>query len=63
MENLKNQTGENDQLAKGKQPEKQDKPDGVRVATVTPDNENGEPGAPAKETASEKDKAPSRDNE
>ena len=32
------------------QPNLQDKPDDTRVPTITPANENGEPG-PAKETA------------
>lgn len=32
---------------KGQQAEVQDKPDEQRVKTVTPDNENGDPGPPA----------------
>ncbi|MDB5155182.1 MAG: hypothetical protein JWR54_3933 [Mucilaginibacter sp.] len=42
-----NKDGDND-LEKGKQPIDQKKPDKERVPTITPDNENGNPG-PAEE--------------
>jgi hypothetical protein len=37
-------------LEKGKQPGEQRKPDQERVPTVTPYNDNGDPGPPAKES-------------
>jgi hypothetical protein len=40
-----NKDGDND-LEKGKQPIDQKKPDKERVPTITPDNENGNPGPP-----------------
>lgn len=33
-----------DELEKGNQPTKQDKPDDERVPTITPDNDSGDPG-------------------
>jgi hypothetical protein len=52
-----NKDGDN-YLEKGKQPSEQNKPDEVRVPTVTPDNGNGDPGPPEKdkETEDEKDR-------
>jgi hypothetical protein len=43
-----NKDGDND-LEKGSQPTEQKKPDEERVTTVTPDNDNGEPGPPVEE--------------
>ena len=43
-------------LEKGNQPVEQKKPDQERVPTVTPDNENGDPGPPAKQGKDEKDR-------
>ncbi|HVW13094.1 MAG TPA: hypothetical protein VHB54_04695 [Mucilaginibacter sp.] len=40
-------------LEKGKQPGEQKKPDEVRVPTVTPDNENGDPGPPDQDKEAE----------
>ncbi len=45
-DSITNKDGDN-YLEKGKQPTGQDKPDKERVPTVTPDNENGDPGPPA----------------
>lgn len=45
-DSITNKDGDN-YLEKGKQPTDQDKPDKERVPTVTPDNENGDPGPPA----------------
>ncbi|HZX59414.1 MAG TPA: hypothetical protein VFE54_11835 [Mucilaginibacter sp.] len=42
-------------LEKGEQPASQNKPGEERVPTVTPDNENGDPGPPAKESKDPKD--------
>lgn len=52
----------NSNLAKGKQPTVQDKPDGKRVPTVTPDNDNGNPGAPANKNLSNKGQGPKGEN-
>ncbi|MDB5023310.1 MAG: hypothetical protein JWP78_1065 [Mucilaginibacter sp.] len=46
-----NKDGDND-LEKGKQPNDQNKPDKKRVPTITPDNENGNPGPPEEEESS-----------
>jgi hypothetical protein len=53
-DSITNKDGDN-YLEKGKQPTDQDKPDKERVPTITPDNDNGEPGAPAKESKDAKD--------
>jgi hypothetical protein len=53
-------TEENTQ--KGKQPQVQQKADDKRVKTVTPDNDNGKPGAPAAEESSNKGKGPKGEN-
>lgn len=45
-DSVTNKDGDN-YLEKGKLPTDQDKPDPELVPTVTPDNENGEPGPPA----------------
>ncbi len=51
-----------DSLAKGKQPQEQKKPDSKRVDTVTPDNDNGKPGAPAAKNSSNKGQGPAGEN-
>lgn len=51
-----------DSLAKGKQQQEQTKPDSERVPTVTPDNDNGKPGPPAKKDTSNKGKGPAGEN-
>jgi hypothetical protein len=48
--------------SKGKLPNEQNKPDAPRVKTVTPDNDNGDPGAPAKTNSSNKGKGPKGEN-
>lgn len=40
---------------KGKEPGVQDQPDDQRIKTVTPDNDNGDPGPPAEEAKDNKD--------
>ncbi|MBS1531362.1 MAG: hypothetical protein JSU01_13735 [Bacteroidetes bacterium] len=50
-------------LEKGKQPAEQKKPDEERVPTVTPDNDNGEPGPPAKETKGDEDRAKEKERQ
>jgi len=49
-------------LAKGKQSTVQNKPDGKRVPTVTPDNDSGKPGAPASKNSSNKGQGPKGEN-
>jgi hypothetical protein len=55
-------------LQKGEQPTEQNKADDERVPTVTPDNDNGDPGPPAKggetvtEDSSNKGKGPAGEN-
>ena len=49
-------------LQKGNQPNEQNKPDSKRVPTVTPGDENGNPGAPAEMDSSNKGKGPSGEN-
>jgi len=49
-------------LAKGKQPTIQNKPDGKRVPTVSPDNDSGKPGAPAIKNSSNKGQGPKGEN-
>lgn len=44
----------NSELEKGAQDNEQEKLDEVRVPTVTPDNENGDPGPPEEEPAVDK---------
>lgn len=44
----------NNDLEKGSQENVQKKPDEERVPTVTPDNENGDPGPPEEEPAVDK---------
>lgn len=51
-----------DELEKGNQPTKQDKPDEERVPTVTPDNNSGDPGPAADEDSSNKGKGPAGEN-
>jgi hypothetical protein len=53
-DSITNKDGDN-YLEKGEQPTEQNKPDKERVPTVTPDNENGDPGPPAKEIKDPKD--------
>ncbi|RKR82532.1 hypothetical protein BDD43_2717 [Mucilaginibacter gracilis] len=55
-------TADKDSLAKGKQAQEQNKPDNKRVTTVTPDNDNGKPGGPAKKDSSNKGKGPAGEN-
>lgn len=45
-----------EETQKGKLPQVQQKPDDKRVKTVTPDNENGNPGPPAAKANSNKGK-------
>ncbi len=47
-----NKDGDNN-LEKGEQPTEQNNPDPVRVPTVTPDNDNGDPTPPKKGENSE----------
>ena|GEM_PF-1916518 len=51
-------------LNKGQQPNEQRKSDSPRKATVTPDNDNGKPGAPTDEhmSSSNKDGGPAGEN-
>ncbi|MHB8209640.1 hypothetical protein [Mucilaginibacter sp.] len=49
-------------LQKGTQAGEQNKPDNKRVKTVTPDNDNGDPGAPAQKYSSNKGKGPTGEN-
>ena len=53
-DSITNKDGDN-YLEKGEQPTDQNKPDKERVPTVTPDNDNGEPGPPAEDKPSKKD--------
>jgi hypothetical protein len=55
---MNDQTKNKEATEKGKQPEVQDKQDEQRVKTVTPDNENGDPGPPADQESSNKGKGP-----
>lgn len=52
-DSVTNKDGDN-YLEKGEQPTDQKKPDKERVHTVTPDNDNGEPGPPAEVESSKK---------
>jgi hypothetical protein len=66
VENLNNEsvrtnTDENE-LAKSDEANVQDKPDDTRVETVVPDNDNGDPGAPAEQGSSNKGQGPSGEN-
>ena len=60
--------GEDTDLSKGNQPTEQDKPDDVRVDTVTPDNDSGDPGpstdkgATADQDTSNKGQGPAGEN-
>jgi len=49
------------QFSKGEDTEVQDAPDATRVKTVTPDNDNGDPG-PSTEQSSNKGQGPSGEN-
>ncbi|MFI5157501.1 MAG: hypothetical protein ACHQF4_01465 [Sphingobacteriales bacterium] len=49
-------------LQKGTQAGIQSKPDSPRVKTVTPDNDNGDPGAPVQKDSSNKEKGPAGEN-
>lgn len=47
---------------KGAQPEEQQNPDDVRIPTVTPDNDSGDPGAPdEKENSAEDEESSNKD--
>lgn len=52
-DSVTNKDGDN-YLEKGEQPTDQKKPDKERVPTVTPDNDNGDPGPPAEKDALKK---------
>ncbi|WP_179414065.1 hypothetical protein HDF19_17065 [Mucilaginibacter sp. E4BP6] len=52
----------NSNLQKGTQAGEQSKPDNPRLKTVTPDNDNGDPGAPAQKDSSNKGKGPAGEN-
>jgi hypothetical protein len=52
----------NNSLEKGEQRTHQKKADEKRVPTVTPDNDNGDPGPPVKNNSSNKNGDPSNDN-
>ncbi|HEY0245757.1 MAG TPA: hypothetical protein VGC01_09355 [Mucilaginibacter sp.] len=54
-------TGEDTGLAKADKTNKQDKKDDERVTTVTPGNDNGDPGPPVKDS-SNKDEGPAKEN-
>ncbi|MDB5115788.1 MAG: hypothetical protein JWQ79_1280 [Mucilaginibacter sp.] len=59
---ITNKDGDNN-LEKGEQPTEQEKPDSERVETVTPDNENGDPGPPdEEENTSNKGQGPAGEN-
>ena len=60
-DSVTNKDGDNN-LEKGKQPTEQKKEDEKRVPTVTPDNDNGDPGPPADDSSSNKDGGPSKEN-
>ena len=60
-DNVRTNTDENE-LAKSDEANVQDKPDDTRVETVVPDNDNGDPGAPAQENSSNKGQGPSGEN-
>jgi len=47
---------------KGKEPNVQDKPDGPRVTTVTPDNDSGDPGPSKEQPSSNKGQGPAGEN-
>lgn len=58
---------DNAAIKKGNEPNVQDKPDGPRVKTVTPDNDSGDPGPSTEQPssgsdASNKGKGPSGEN-
>ena len=52
-DSITNKDGDN-YLEKGEQPTDQNKSDQKRVPTVTPNNDNGEPGPPAEDKPSKK---------
>jgi len=56
-----NKDGDNN-LEKGELPTDQKKPDKERVPTVTPDNDNGDPGPPEEESSSNKDGGLAQEN-
>lgn len=58
-DSVTNKDGDN-YLEKGEQPTDQNKPDPPRVPTVTPDNENGDPGPPVEGVPSKKDNTSTR---
>jgi|EndMetStandDraft_4_1072995.scaffolds.fasta_scaffold4502514_1 hypothetical protein len=56
---MANATSDKTETKKGEVTTEQKKPDATRVKTVTPDNENGDPGPPASESeSSNKGKGP-----
>jgi hypothetical protein len=59
--NVRTNTDENE-LAKGDEPNVQDKPDDTRVETVVPDNDSGGPGPSTEENSSNKGQGPSGEN-
>jgi len=52
----------NSDLRKGTQAGEQNKQDNTLIKTVTPDNDNGDPGKPAQKNSSNKGKGPSGEN-
>jgi hypothetical protein len=65
MENLVKDRGKKSRdgnLKKGKQPTVQSKPDATRVKTVTPGNDNGEPGPSVEESSSNVGQGPAVEN-
>lgn len=60
-DSVTNKDGDNN-LEKGEQPTNQKKPDKERVPTVTPDNDNGDPGPPADDNSTNKDGGPAKEN-
>ncbi|GGH07225.1 hypothetical protein [Mucilaginibacter phyllosphaerae] len=60
-ENIRTNT-DSDEIDKGSEPNVQDKPDDTRVKTVTPGNDNGDPGPDTEQDASNKGKGPSGEN-
>lgn len=52
----------NNNLEKGEQPTNQKRPDEKRVPTITPDNDNGDPGPPVEDGSSNKNGGSAREN-
>jgi hypothetical protein len=54
QDNSVTNTDPDTETEKGKQENEQEKPDDVRVPTVTPDNDSGDPGPPSEQPAVDK---------